>query len=188
MIKVKNFRSNLARALFSAVLYGLASPILAQDEVFYGETIPSTEELIEQLTPKPKYKTRGIKFGAPETEVPKTQPSVSLAINFALDSFVLTPSALKQLEPLGKALQSDQLSKFSFDIQGHTDASGSEAYNMSLSEKRALAVGTHLYSKYGVDPDKIQLTGKGESQLYDTANPNSGANRRVQISTLATAN
>ena len=184
-MNIINFDRNLAKAFLITSLCTLALPGLAQEEIFYGETIPSAEELIEQLTPKPKYKTRGIKFGAPETEVPKTQPSVSLAINFDHDSFVLTPSAIKQLEPLGKALQSDQLSKFSFDIQGHTDASGSDIYNMSLSEKRALAVGTHLYSKYGVDPEKIQLTGKGESQLYDTANPNSGVNRRVQISTLA---
>jgi len=186
MKSVKNYRSDIAGVVCSAMLFALAAPSFAQEEVFYGEQIPSAEELIDQLTPKPKYKTRGIKFGQPE--VPKTEPSVSLAINFAHDSFELTPGAIEQLEPLGQALKSDQLSHFSFDIQGHTDASGSNTYNMSLSEKRALAVGTHLYSTYGIDPEKIQLTGKGESELYDKANPNSAVNRRVQISTLPAKN
>lgn len=177
------FRNSAVSVACAAVLSGLSTTLVAQEEVYYGDRVPSKEELIDQLTPKPKYKTRGIQFGQPD--VPKTEPSVSLAINFAYDSFELTPQAMQQLAPLGEALKSDQLSAFTFDIQGHTDASGSEAYNLSLSEKRALAVGSHLYSTYGIDPEKIQLTGKGESELYDKANPRSGVNRRVQISTLS---
>jgi len=184
MKQFSKLKRNALTVLCVATLSGLSASALAQEEIHYGDRIPSKEELIEQLTPKPKYKTRGIQFGQPEVEVPNTEPSVSLAINFAHDSFELTPNAIKQLAPLGNALRSNQLSEFSFDIQGHTDASGTESYNQSLSEKRALAVGTHLYSTFGIDPEKIQLTGKGESELYDTANPRSGANRRVQISTL----
>lgn len=183
MKHINKFKAIAATFAYAAVLAGFSYPVFAQEQVHYGDRIPTKEELIDQLTPKPKYKTRGIQFG--QAEVPKTEPSVSLAINFAHDSFELTPQAMQQLAPLGEALKSDQLRGFAFDIQGHTDASGSEAYNMDLSEKRALAVGTHLYSSYGVDPEKIQLIGKGESDLYDTSNPSSGVNRRVQISTIS---
>lgn len=158
--------------------------LLAQESIHHGNKVVPKETLIEQLTPKPLYKTRGIQFGQPAQDVPKTKPSVSLSVNFAHDSYELLPEALDQLAPLGQALKSDQLSKYAFQIDGHTDASGTEAYNQSLSEKRALSVGNYLYESFGIDPKRLSLQGKGESQLFDTANPNSGKNRRVQISTV----
>ncbi len=174
---------------FSMTLMLCASgSLFAQSEIkgkHYGAKVPSAEELVEELTPKPKYKTRGIQFGQAPANVPKTKPSVSLAINFAHDSYQLTDSALQQLAPLGEALKSNKLSEFRFQIQGHTDSSGTENYNMGLSQKRALAVGNFLNSNYGISADRLKLSGKGESELYDPKNPTSGVNRRVQITTLS---
>ena len=111
-------------------------------------------------------------------------PSISMEINFAYNSAQLTDQAIQQLAPLGQALQSPELAGLSFLLEGHTDASGPDEYNMTLSQKRAQSVGQFLYQYYGVDPTKLNIIGRGESALLDPANPTSGANRRVSITTM----
>jgi OOP family OmpA-OmpF porin len=67
-------------------------------------------------------------------------------------------------------------------IEGHTSAVGNANYNMSLSEKRALAVKTLLIEQYGVDASRISAVGYGETRLKDIANTEVAhtANRRVE--------
>ena len=117
-------------------------------------------------------------------QAPAAPPSISMEINFAYNSAQLTDASIQQLAPLGQALQSPELSGLAFMLEGHTDASGPDSYNMTLSEKRAQSVGQFLYQYYGVDPSKLNLIGRGETALLDPANPNSGVNRRVTITTL----
>ena len=47
-------------------------------------------------------------------------------------------------------------------ILGHTDSTGTEEYNQALSEDRAAAVKTALIQQ-GIDPSRIDITGRGES-------------------------
>ena len=117
-------------------------------------------------------------------QVQAAPPSISMEINFAYNSADLTESAIAQLAPLGQALQSAELAGLSFLLEGHTDASGPDSYNMALSERRAQSVGQFLYQYYGVDPNKLNLIGRGETALLDPANPTSGVNRRVAITTI----
>lgn len=143
------------------------------------------EQYIEHLKPKPKYKVRGVKINnAPQSNVAAAAPSLSMRVNFGFDSFALTDTIKAQLNPLGEALMSDQLINYSFEISGHTDAVGDEQYNHALSGKRAVSVGQYLHDAYGVDPARLSLLGHGEEQLLDPANPKSGANRRVEITTV----
>ncbi len=157
------------------------------EELLNDEDV-TKELLIDKLLPKQTkngVKTRGIYFlpnGQPLTE--KKKPAVSLKVNFKYDSHELTDEAKQQLQPLGEALNSEQLAEFHFSIDGHTDAVGTEEYNLQLSEKRALAVGNFLYKNFGVDPERLKLRGKGENELLDQSNPKAAANRRVQITTL----
>ena len=67
-------------------------------------------------------------------------------------------------------------------ITGHTDTSGSPAYNLKLSERRAEAVKAELVLR-GVNPALIRTVGKGESELLvPTANDvREPSNRRAQI-------
>ncbi len=111
-------------------------------------------------------------------------PSISMEIKFAYNSADLTNESIQQLAPLGQALQSQELSGLAFLLEGHTDASGPDDYNMVLSQRRAQSVGQFLYQYYGVDPSKLNLVGRGESALLDPNNPTSGVNRRVSITTL----
>jgi outer membrane protein OmpA-like peptidoglycan-associated protein len=150
----------------------------------------TSETLIEALTPKPTYKLRGIRFNqtgaanAEQASADGSAPSIAMGINFAFDSASLTQEAMTQLKPLGEALNSEQLEAFSFKIDGHTDAAGTENYNMELSKQRAIAVGKYLYAQYGVNLGRLVVTGKGESELYDSDNPRGAINRRVEISTI----
>jgi outer membrane protein OmpA-like peptidoglycan-associated protein len=71
-------------------------------------------------------------------------------------------------------------------IVGHTDNVGSDAFNQTLSEKRAAAVSNQLmYS--GVSSNRLQTQGKGESQATASNDTESGRtqNRRVEIAIYA---
>jgi len=148
----------------------------------YGDSVLTKEQFIEELKPKPKYKTRGIRFTQQEQQA--ESQSLALNVHFAHDSDQLTEQALAQLNPLGEALNSEQLAPYGFVIDGHTDASGGEDYNLNLSQRRALAVGNYLYENYSIDAARLNLTGKGESELYDSSQPDGVINRRVEITAV----
>jgi outer membrane protein OmpA-like peptidoglycan-associated protein len=70
--------------------------------------------------------------------------------------------------------------ELSLMIEGHTDAVGEAAYNLSLSKRRAAAVQAYIVDKFGVAPDRLEVVGKGMSEplVADRADP---SNRRVQF-------
>lgn len=70
----------------------------------------------------------------------------------------------------------------SIRIEGHTDSSGSEAFNLSLSHDRADAVKS-LLVEYGIDALRIEAIGMGESLPVADNNSEAGKakNRRVEI-------
>jgi outer membrane protein OmpA-like peptidoglycan-associated protein len=71
-------------------------------------------------------------------------------------------------------------------IEGHTDATGTEAYNLELSQKRAKSVSSYLES-LGVSPSRFTITGYGEVQPIGDNNTEDGrkANRRVELAIMA---
>lgn len=87
---------------------------------------------------------------------------------------------------LNNAVSYINTSNGSYNVVGGTDASGSEAYNQNLSERRAGNVKSYL-TQNGVDSSKLQTVGKGETDLkYPECNPTTKcpewknrANRRV---------
>jgi len=173
---------NLTKLTLCALLISplLISPLVCADETkHYGSERLTKEEFINALKPKPKYKTRGIRFNTPEPET-----SLAISVHFEDNSALLTSEAVEHLNPLGQALNSEELAPYSFVIDGHTDARGTDEYNLDLSKQRALAVGNYLYANFGVDAARLVLNGKGEHELYDAQQPASGINRRVEITTI----
>ncbi len=172
---------------------------------------PTTEEIIEGLTPAHPPKLRGISPEDPGTETtapaspqegePGTRnsptassaisepalPSMDFLVHFEFGSADLTPEARDLLDRLGAALQSDNLRDFRFRVVGHTDAIGSGDSNLKLSRERADAVKAYLVKTFQIAPERLETMGLGKSQLIDPANPNSGANRRVQVVNLGSA-
>ena len=63
-------------------------------------------------------------------------PSIDIEVFFEYDSAAITPAATPKLQTLGKALSDAKLKGKTFMIAGHTDATGSDAYNLSLSKRR----------------------------------------------------
>jgi outer membrane protein OmpA-like peptidoglycan-associated protein len=165
------------------VTAALASAAMAADSTSFMGKKPNAQELINALTPAPTAKMRGLApTGAGQTAGPAAaQPSASLDVKFGFNSASLTADAEETLSELGKALKSDQLTKSAFSIVGHTDAKGSLNYNRKLSEKRAQAVKDFLTAKFGIEPGRLDVTGKGPTALLDPKNPESGVNRRVEI-------
>lgn len=67
-------------------------------------------------------------------------------------------------------------------ISGHTDSTGSEAWNLRLSRERAQAVADYLLS-HGIDPDRLQVEGLGSSvPIADDDTPHGRSlNRRIEF-------
>ena len=74
--------------------------------------------------------------------------STSLEVYFPFDSAKITKRARRQLDFLGRALTSKQLKRYRYLIAGHTDAKGSNAYNLNLSIRRAFAVKKYLFRTF----------------------------------------
>ena len=111
----------------------------------------------------------------------KSESAISMEIVFDYKSAKLTDTAKEQLTPVGQALVSEDLKDQSFIVEGHTDAVGGQSYNKTLSEQRAASVKDFLVSNFSVQPDHIEIIGKGKEELLDPKHPDSEVNRRVRF-------
>jgi OOP family OmpA-OmpF porin len=101
-------------------------------------------------------------------------------ILFQVDRADLQPGGIQQLSRLADYLRENP--DRSILIEGHTDSTGQDAYNLRLSENRAYAVEDFLISQ-GVDPRRIASRGYGEQYPLAPNDTASGRqqNRRVEI-------
>lgn len=113
-----------------------------------------------------------------------TLPEVVL---FDFDQAELKDEARATLAEVAEVL--DFYADAPVEVRGHTDSRGDEAYNLGLSERRAVAVVTALTGEHGIDAGRLQAVGLGEAQpvapneLPDGADNPAGReqNRRVEI-------
>ncbi len=105
-------------------------------------------------------------------------------ILFKTGSSVLSTTAEGNIAKLAKTL--NKYPDTNILVEGHTDSTGTEDYNQSLSERRANAVGNSLKSK-GVVPNRISAMGYGKTQPVADNATESGRtlNRRVEIAIFA---
>ena len=101
-------------------------------------------------------------------------------ITFGVDSANIDPGFRNTLDQLASTLT--QYEKTYVDVLGHTDSTGSDAYNQTLSERRASAVADYLSTR-GVQSARLAARGYGESQPKASNLDAAGrsANRRVEI-------
>ncbi|WP_093118083.1 OmpA family protein [Salinihabitans flavidus] len=101
-------------------------------------------------------------------------------ILFATDSFTVRPDLRRDLGALSTNLRNYPNSRI--QVLGHTDNTGSAAYNQQLSERRAGAVANVLLDN-GVSNSRIRTIGRGEDQPVATNLTVEGRaqNRRVEI-------
>jgi outer membrane protein OmpA-like peptidoglycan-associated protein len=106
--------------------------------------------------------------------------ALSLPVRFAFDSADILPGARAQLDALAdgiKLLAPESIVM----VEGHTDAVGSEAYNLELSRARAHAVRNYLVQRHGIDTARLKTVGYGEGRPIEPGNAPAAANRRVQF-------
>ena len=106
------------------------------------------------------------------------------AVKFDLDKADLSPEAESRLAAFVEKLKAENRNVY-VEIQGHTDASGPEAYNDQLGEARAEAVRKYL-SQQGVALNRMATISYGESEpVAPNETPEGRAqNRRVAIVVL----
>lgn len=146
------------------------------------------------LVPKPAMKPTppppAVKPAPAPAPAPKPKPvaqKVTLAADvlFDFDKSILKNEGKGKLDDLASKLRA-------LDLEvviaiGHTDSIGSDAYNQSLSVRRAESVKAYLVSK-GVAPNRIYTEGKGEKQPVASNKTSDGRakNRRVEIEVIGT--
>lgn len=104
----------------------------------------------------------------------------SSAVLFGFNKSDLSTEAKVNLDKLVTVLNT--YPDTNIEIQGHTDDKGTEAYNQTLSEKRATAVSGYLLTKQ-ILGSRVTIKGFGESvPKYDNATEEGRAqNRRVEF-------
>lgn len=120
--------------------------------------------------------------GAPTTDDGPRE--FAMQIRFKFDSSTLTPDAMETLDRVAEVLNSETMREKVIMLEGHTDAIGTDNYNLTLSTQRALAVQFYLTEQHFIAMDRLLVTGKGEAELYDSANPSASLNRRVEFTNL----
>ena len=119
----------------------------------------------------------GVEIERQGDELVLTMPS---GITFAFDRSDIQPQFQPTLDQIAQTLGA--YPQTMIDIYGHTDSTGTDAYNQTLSENRARAVANYLQTR-GVQPVRMATQGFGESQPIADNNTDAGqaANRRVEI-------
>ena len=101
-------------------------------------------------------------------------------VTFATDSSDLRPAFFEVLNSVGKVLK--EFDQTVVEVAGHTDSTGTEAYNQSLSERRAGSVSQYLSAR-GITEQRLLTVGMGELRPVADNGSVDGrqANRRVEI-------
>ncbi|WP_435131951.1 OmpA family protein [Formosa sp. A9] len=101
-------------------------------------------------------------------------------VTFAINKADLTASAKENLDAIAEIFT--EFPDTNLLVEGHTDSSGDDAYNMTLSKKRAQSVVDYLEGK-GISSDRFTVTAYGETKpRFDNATEEGRVkNRRVEI-------
>ena len=103
---------------------------------------------------------------------------------FDYDSDVIRGAARQNLSTLAASLE--KYPNTDLMIVGHTDATGPDEYNMTLSQRRAAAAANYLSSQ-GVARTRLRSTGRGEAEpvAQNDTDANRQKNRRVEVAIFA---
>lgn len=106
----------------------------------------------------------------------------NVAVNFRVNSAVLSPEAKRQLDDLAQRAMTSK--GFMIEVAGHTDSTGSEAKNFRLSRARADAVVQYLAVTHKIPLRRFVTPmgfGKTEAVAENTTPTGRAQNRRVEV-------
>ncbi len=104
---------------------------------------------------------------------------IDLKINFKTNSDVIEADSLSRIQNFADYMKSNPSKNA--EIAGYTDSRGADAYNKTLSQKRANAVYKQLI-EHGVDANRLTYIGYGEENPVASNSTKVGqrANRRIE--------
>jgi len=131
---------------------------------------PPPARVVKKPAPKP----------APPPAPPMQERLVLRGVNFATDSAAIDPASAVVLDVAADQLRSRP--NVSVVVEGHTDSTGSDAYNQALSQRRADSVLKYLVRK-GVPAQRLTARGFGEANPVASNDTAEGRamNRRVAL-------
>ncbi len=101
-------------------------------------------------------------------------------MKFDFDRQVVKPESYADIRDVAEFMK--QFPQTTTVVEGHTDSVGTEAYNQSLSERRAMAVREVLVSEFGIQSGRVDAIGFGEARPVADNDSEEGRaiNRRVE--------
>jgi outer membrane protein OmpA-like peptidoglycan-associated protein len=127
-----------------------------------------TEELVAVVSPE-------------RVKVTQEKIEIDGKVYFEVNSDVIKSSSFALLDEVAGVFRDhEELTKVR--IEGHTDQQGAAAYNLTLSERRAASV-RQYFIEAGIDANRLEAEGYGETRLIDEANSREAhaKNRRVDF-------
>ncbi|GAB3718369.1 OmpA family protein [Spirosoma flavus] len=124
----------------------------------------------------------------PDAQVERVGEGIKVSLGsdilFDVDSYALKSETRKQLTDFASTLNKEK--DTDIRIEGHADATGSEAHNLELSRKRANSVAEFLETQ-GIKASRVDEKGYGEAQPVADNATEAGRrkNRRVDIAIFA---
>jgi outer membrane protein OmpA-like peptidoglycan-associated protein len=106
-------------------------------------------------------------------------------VTFDFEKTELTDNSKQALDEFASQLKTDNNNVY-IEIQGHTDSSGEENYNMTLGEQRAEAVQRYLNMQHGIPLHRMSVISYGESAplVENDSREHRAENRRVALVVL----
>jgi outer membrane protein OmpA-like peptidoglycan-associated protein len=129
-----------------------------------------------------------IKTQVPNATVERVGEGINVTFSsgvlFGFDKSDLTPTAQENIRQLATIL--NKYPDTYVRVEGHTDTTGTDAYNNALSERRAVAVANYLKTQ-NVDASRIQTYWYGSKQPVapNNSDANRAKNRRVEFAIYA---
>lgn len=109
--------------------------------------------------------------------------SIKLKVNFEFDSSEVQERYFNDISELAEFLK--RFDDVDVQLEGHTDSTGPDDYNQSLSQRRANAVKDVLVNQYGIAASRINPVGYGETQPVASNDTKEGrAENRRTMATL----
>lgn len=158
----------------AGAMYGVRAE--APDRISESQNLDLTNVTSDQTITNKNFDLDPIQLSAVEE-------NVTLVLNnifFDFDKAVLKPESFPELNRIASLMK--ERSGMEIEISGHADATGPEAYNLQLSERRARSVVRYLVDN-GVSQDRISVVFHGESKPVAPNSTVDGRrkNRRVEF-------
>jgi len=162
------------------VALGAMGPALPAHAQAGGAEARSVEQIVEALVVSAGLgPARAVCIGTPQDCAEGPQAGLDMRVGFDFDSDRLSAQAQEALAVFVLALDDSRLAALHFRVEGHTDAFGTETYNLDLSQRRAAAVHGFLVAQ-GIGAARLDSVGLGQSRPR-LPDPFDGANRRVEL-------